>query len=218
MKKICDTTEDITYSTDRLDVRTEVLKDSNEELMNKIGDSTDKIDSKTDVLKVNLESVSENTEVLMARVKCMERALKEQLVSVTSVMESSNRNIINRTEHVANNINEEKGNTNNDNTSNTSNRILEGFVQSSIIEIENSTFQAYGKEIQNQEQAYNFVGDILLDHMEGKQHCYSAFVLKENPIDNDEGRGSISIKSVLKRHKVNNVVVVVVRKFGGKHI
>ena len=90
---------------------------------------------------------------------------------------------------------------------------------SDIVEVKGSTFQAFGKAIFSPKEAYDFISFILSSsYMDGKQHCYSAYVLNENPIDVDEGRGSMTIKSIMQKHCVLNTVIVILRKFGGKHI
>lgn len=94
--------------------------------------------------------------------------------------------------------------------------ILENFFFQ--IEIEKSKFLGYAIPIQNEEDAKNEINKIRKEHPKATHHCY-AYVLKDKQKSNDDGEpagtAGIPILEIIKQFDLENVLIVVVRYFGG---
>lgn len=94
--------------------------------------------------------------------------------------------------------------------------ILENYFNQ--IEIERSKFLGYAIPIQNEEQAKEEIAKIRKEHPKATHHCY-AYILKDKQKSNDDGEPSgtagIPILEIIKQFDLENVLVVVVRYFGG---
>ncbi len=85
-------------------------------------------------------------------------------------------------------------------------------------EIEKSKFLSYLIHIESEEEAKNEVAKIKKEHPKATHHCY-AYILEDKQKSNDDGEPSgtagIPILEIIKQHNLVNVLVVVVRYFGG---
>ena len=94
--------------------------------------------------------------------------------------------------------------------------ILENFFFQ--IEIEKSKFLGYAIAINNEEDAKNEINRIRKEHPKATHHCY-AYVLKDKQKSNDDGEpagtAGIPILEIIKQFDLENVLIVVVRYFGG---
>lgn len=94
--------------------------------------------------------------------------------------------------------------------------ILENFFFQ--IEIEKSKFLGYAIAINNEEDAKNEINRIKKEHPKATHHCY-AYVLKDKQKSNDDGEpagtAGIPILEIIKQFDLENVLIVVVRYFGG---
>ena len=94
--------------------------------------------------------------------------------------------------------------------------ILENFFFQ--IEIEKSKFLGYAISINNEEDAKNEINRIRKEHPKATHHCY-AYVLKDKQKSNDDGEpagtAGIPILEIIKQFNLENVLIVVVRYFGG---
>ena len=94
--------------------------------------------------------------------------------------------------------------------------ILENFFFQ--IEIEKSKFLGYAIAINNEEEAKEEINKIRKEHPKATHHCY-AYVLKDKQKSNDDGEpagtAGIPILEIIKQLGLENVLVVVVRYFGG---
>lgn len=94
--------------------------------------------------------------------------------------------------------------------------ILENFFFQ--IEIEKSKFLGYAIAINNEEDAKNEINKIKKEHPKATHHCY-AYVLKDKQKSNDDGEpagtAGIPILEIIKQFDLENVLIVVVRYFGG---
>lgn len=94
--------------------------------------------------------------------------------------------------------------------------ILENFFFQ--IEIEKSKFLGYAIAINNEEDAKNEINKIRKEHPKATHHCY-AYVLKDKQKSNDDGEpagtAGIPILEIIKQFDLENVLIVVVRYFGG---
>ena len=94
--------------------------------------------------------------------------------------------------------------------------ILENFFFQ--IEIEKSKFLGYAISINNEEDAKNEINRIRKEHPKATHHCY-AYVLKDKQKSNDDGEpagtAGIPILEIIKQFDLENVLIVVVRYFGG---
>jgi len=81
-----------------------------------------------------------------------------------------------------------------------------------------SRFISYAKRVTTEDEAKAFIGKIRLEHPKAS-HVVFAYVLANTAKTNDDGepRGTagLPIYNVITRRNINNVVVVVVRYFGG---
>ena len=94
--------------------------------------------------------------------------------------------------------------------------ILENYFNQ--IEIERSKFLSYAIHIESEEQAKEEIAKIKKEHPKATHHCY-AYILKDKQKSNDDGEPSgtagIPILEIIKQFDLENVLVVVVRYFGG---
>lgn len=94
--------------------------------------------------------------------------------------------------------------------------ILENFFFQ--IEIERSKFLGYAIPITCEEDAKEEINKIRKEHPKATHHCY-AYVLKDKQKSNDDGEPSgtagIPILEIIKQFDLENVLIVVVRYFGG---
>ena len=94
--------------------------------------------------------------------------------------------------------------------------ILENFFFQ--IEIEKSKFLGYAIAINSEEEAKEEINKIRKEHPKATHHCY-AYVLKDKQKSNDDGEpagtAGIPILEIIKQFGLENVLVVVVRYFGG---
>lgn len=94
--------------------------------------------------------------------------------------------------------------------------ILENFFFQ--IEIEKSKFLGYAIAINNEEDAKNEINRIRKEHPKATHHCY-AYVLKDKQKSNDDGEpagtAGIPVLEIIKQFDLENVLIVVVRYFGG---
>ena len=94
--------------------------------------------------------------------------------------------------------------------------ILENFFFQ--IEIEKSKFLGYAIAINSEEEAKEEINKIRKEHPKATHHCY-AYVLKDKQKSNDDGEpagtAGIPILEIIKQLGLENVLVVVVRYFGG---
>jgi len=81
-----------------------------------------------------------------------------------------------------------------------------------------SRFRSYAERVTSEDEAKAFVGKIKGEHPKAS-HVTFAYVLSNTAKTHDDGepRGTagLPIYNVITRRKINNVVVVVVRYFGG---
>ena len=86
------------------------------------------------------------------------------------------------------------------------------------IEIEKSKFLGYAIPVQNEEEAKEEINKIKKEHPKATHHCY-AYVLKDKQKSNDDGEpagtAGIPILEIIKQFDLENVLIVVVRYFGG---
>lgn len=108
---------------------------------------------------------------------------------------------------------------------------VEGFTfytlaseQSCEIEEKRSRFISFSKLVRSEEEAKTFIASIKAKHPSSSHVCY-AYILGQNSEishSNDDGEPSgsagIAILETLKKHKLTNSIVVVVRYFGGKKL
>ena len=94
--------------------------------------------------------------------------------------------------------------------------ILENFFFQ--IEIEKSKFLGYAIAINSEEDAKEEINKIRKEHPKATHHCY-AYVLKDKQKSNDDGEpagtAGIPILEIIKQFGLENVLIVVVRYFGG---
>lgn len=94
--------------------------------------------------------------------------------------------------------------------------ILENFFFQ--IEIEKSKFLGYAIAINSEEEAKEEINKIRKEHPKATHHCY-AYVLKDKQKSNDDGEpagtAGIPILEIIKQFGLENVLIVVVRYFGG---
>lgn len=94
--------------------------------------------------------------------------------------------------------------------------ILENFFFQ--IEIEKSKFLGYAISINSEEEAKEEINKIRKEHPKATHHCY-AYVLKDKQKSNDDGEpagtAGIPILEIIKQFGLENVLIVVVRYFGG---
>jgi len=81
-----------------------------------------------------------------------------------------------------------------------------------------SRFIGYAARIKSEDEARTFIDDVLREHPKAR-HVAFAYVLQNTAKTNDDGepRGTagLPIYNVITRRKLQNIVVVVVRYFGG---
>ena len=81
-----------------------------------------------------------------------------------------------------------------------------------------SRFIGYAKKICSEDEAKSYIGDVAREHPKAR-HIAFAYVLPNTARTNDDGepRGTagLPIYNVIVRRGLQNVVVVVVRYFGG---
>ena len=94
--------------------------------------------------------------------------------------------------------------------------ILDNFFQQ--IEIEKSKFLSYAIPVSSEEEAKEEINKIKKEHPKATHHCY-AYVLKDKQKSNDDGEpagtAGIPILEIIKQFDLENVLIVVVRYFGG---
>ena len=185
----------LVYSVDRVDNIVQDIKTS----VKAVIEEDDVLHSIVNV-KESIDSLTELNMGLVYSVDRVDNIVQDIKTSVETVINDEDANI-----NQANNIQQPQRST------------LEGMYISEKVSVENSEFQGFGKKINNRNEAYSFVSNLLQsEYMQEMDHCYSAYVLLNNPVDIDEGKGSSTIKNLLFNKQ--NIVVVVLRKFGGKHI
>ena len=87
-----------------------------------------------------------------------------------------------------------------------------------LIEIKKSKFIGYTFFCENVEDANNYIKQLNAEHKKATHVCYS-YVINSNEKANDDGEpqgtAGIPILDVIKKQKLENVLVAVVRYFGG---
>lgn len=87
-----------------------------------------------------------------------------------------------------------------------------------LIEIKKSKFIGYTFFCENVEEANSYLKQLDIDHKKATHICY-AYVINSNEKASDDGEpqgtAGIPILDVIKKQKLENVLVVVVRYFGG---
>ena len=87
-----------------------------------------------------------------------------------------------------------------------------------LIEIKKSKFIGYTFFCENVEAANNYIKQLNAEHKKSTHVCYS-YVINSNEKANDDGEpqgtAGIPILDVIKKQKLENVLVAVVRYFGG---
>lgn len=87
-----------------------------------------------------------------------------------------------------------------------------------LIEIKKSKFIGYTFFCENVEDANNCIKQLNAEHKKATHVCYS-YVINSNEKANDDGEpqgtAGIPILDVIKKQKLENVLVAVVRYFGG---
>lgn len=86
------------------------------------------------------------------------------------------------------------------------------------IEIERSKFLGYAIPVNSEDEAKEEINKIKKEHPKATHHCY-AYVLKDKQKSNDDGEpagtAGIPILEIIKQFDLENVLIVVVRYFGG---
>ena len=94
-------------------------------------------------------------------------------------------------------------------------------IKKTKINIKKSVFISEGLEVQNHQQAMDFVGLIKNKYPDANHHCW-AYIIDKNMLSDDNGKphgtAGIPILNVIKRKQLNNLVIVVIRYFGGKKL
>lgn len=87
-----------------------------------------------------------------------------------------------------------------------------------ILEIKKSKFIGYAFFCADTETANNYLASLRLEHKKATHVCY-AYVINSNEKASDDGEpqgtAGLPILEIIKKRKLTNVLVVVVRYFGG---
>lgn len=87
-------------------------------------------------------------------------------------------------------------------------------------EIEKSEFITYALPVSNTEQLDKYLAEIKKEHSKARHICYATVMSSpqvEKAVDDGEPQGTAGrpILEVIKKQKLTNIAVVVVRYFGG---
>ena len=92
------------------------------------------------------------------------------------------------------------------------------YDKENLIEIKKSKFTGYTYFCENVESATQILKNLKVLHKKATHVCY-AYVINSNEKASDDGEpqgtAGVPILDVIKKQKLNNVLVVVVRYFGG---
>lgn len=92
------------------------------------------------------------------------------------------------------------------------------FMISKEIVIKKSRFIAYIFDLKSEEEIKKYLNKMKISHKKAKHICYAYnFNYKEKASDDNEPKGTASLPliSMIRYKKLNNILVVVVRYFGG---
>ncbi len=96
-----------------------------------------------------------------------------------------------------------------------------GIIRENKININKSVFITEGLEVHNHQQAINFIAKIKAKFPDATHHCW-AYIIGDNIMNDDDGEpggtAGLPILNVIKRNNLNNIIVVVIRYFGGKKL
>lgn len=89
------------------------------------------------------------------------------------------------------------------------------------INIKKSVFIGNGLEVNDHQQALDFLQNIKMKYPDANHHCWS-YIIGDNKICDDDGEpfgsAGVPILNVLKRNDLNNTILIVTRYFGGKKL
>lgn len=89
------------------------------------------------------------------------------------------------------------------------------------INIMKSVFIGDALEVNNHQQALDFLYKIKGKYPDANHHCW-AYIIGENKICDDDGEpfgsAGMPILNVLKRNSLNNTIIIITRYFGGKKL
>lgn len=87
--------------------------------------------------------------------------------------------------------------------------------------IERSKFQGYLFELKDFSQVKNIIDNLWKEHKKARHICYAAIVEGQEKIEDDgepSGTAGRPIHNILKYNNEKNMLLVVVRYFGGKKL
>ncbi len=89
------------------------------------------------------------------------------------------------------------------------------------INIMKSVFIGNGLEVNNHQEALDFLHSIKMKYPDANHHCWS-YIIGDNKTCDDDGEpfgsAGVPILNVLKRNTLNNTILIVTRYFGGKKL